>query len=286
MLANQLARRGVKPLIIDRHSGPAQQTRAIGRAGAHAGDLRQDGHRRAGARARPDHGTGANMWANGRCDGAHSGRRHRQEPQPVSLHPDAGAGRQRAHHGRASSGARRGRSQWNTELIALEQKADHVDARLKQPDGTIRAVTAAWVAGCDGSRSAVREMSRIGFPGAPYEQTFFVADTEATGSMKPGELNVYLWRDGFHLFFPMRGKDRWRVIGILPEQFCARERRDVRRADPVDAAAKPGPTSTSSTATGSRPIASSIAPPNASATAVASCSAMPRTSTARRARRA
>ena len=30
MLANQLARRGVRPLIIDRHSGPAQQTRAIG----------------------------------------------------------------------------------------------------------------------------------------------------------------------------------------------------------------------------------------------------------------
>jgi hypothetical protein len=41
--------------------------------------------------------------------------------------------------------------------------------------------------------------------------------------MKPGELNVYLWRDGFHLFFPMRGQDRWRVIGILPEQFRARE---------------------------------------------------------------
>src|SRR3954464_2721862 len=30
MLANQLARRGLKPVIIDRHSGPAQQTRAIG----------------------------------------------------------------------------------------------------------------------------------------------------------------------------------------------------------------------------------------------------------------
>src|SRR3954464_4569078 len=29
MLANQLARRGVRPIIIDRHSGPAQQTRAM-----------------------------------------------------------------------------------------------------------------------------------------------------------------------------------------------------------------------------------------------------------------
>jgi hypothetical protein len=65
-------------------------------------------------------------------------------------------------------------------------------------------------------------MSGITFPGAPYEHTFFVADTEATGPMKPGELNVYLWQDGFHLFFPMRGQDRWRVIGILPKALRAR----------------------------------------------------------------
>ena len=30
MLANQLGRRGVRALLIDRHSGPAQQTRAMG----------------------------------------------------------------------------------------------------------------------------------------------------------------------------------------------------------------------------------------------------------------
>src|SRR4029453_10244510 len=54
-------------------------------------------------------------------------------------------------------------------------------------------------------------------PGAPYEHSFFVADTEATGPMVPDELNVQLWRTGFHLYFPMRGQDRWRVIGILPD---------------------------------------------------------------------
>ena len=29
MLANQLGRRGIRVLIVDRHSGPAQQTRAM-----------------------------------------------------------------------------------------------------------------------------------------------------------------------------------------------------------------------------------------------------------------
>jgi hypothetical protein len=49
-----------------------------------------------------------------------------------------------------------------------------------------------------------------------------VADTEATGSMVPDELNVFLFRDGFHLFFPMRGLDRWRAIGIVPEHLRAK----------------------------------------------------------------
>jgi 2-polyprenyl-6-methoxyphenol hydroxylase-like FAD-dependent oxidoreductase len=86
------------------------------------------------------------------------------------------------------------------------------------PDATLEliCVQAAYVAGCDGSRSAVRELSKIGFPGAPYEHSFFVADTEATGPMVPDELNVHLWSSGFHLYFPMRGTNRWRVIGILP----------------------------------------------------------------------
>jgi 2-polyprenyl-6-methoxyphenol hydroxylase-like FAD-dependent oxidoreductase len=113
--------------------------------------------------------------------------------------------------------------QWQTELVSFEQQLTHVDAALKLPDGNLRTIKAGWLAGCDGSRSSVREKSGIGFPGSPYEHTFFVADTEATGPMKPDEVNVYLSRDGFHLFFPMRGQDRWRVIGILPDQLRRRD---------------------------------------------------------------
>ena len=65
---------------------------------------------------------------------------------------------------------------------------------------------------------------------------FFVADTEATGPMKPGELNVYLWQDGFHLFFPMRGKDRWRVIGILPKHLRQRDDLTFEEVVPADPA--------------------------------------------------
>ncbi len=41
--------------------------------------------------------------------------------------------------------------------------------------------------------------------------------------MVPDELNVYLWRQGFHLFFPMRGPDHWGVVGIVPPDLRTRE---------------------------------------------------------------
>jgi 2-polyprenyl-6-methoxyphenol hydroxylase-like FAD-dependent oxidoreductase len=66
-------------------------------------------------------------------------------------------------------------------------------------------------------------LNGIAFPGAPYEHVFFVADTQMTGPMVPDQLNVYLWRGGFHLFFPMRGADHWRVVGIVPPPLRTKE---------------------------------------------------------------
>ena len=57
----------------------------------------------------------------------------------------------------------------------------------------------------------------------------------------PDEVNVYLWRDGFHLFFPMRGKDHWRIVGILPPELRGRDDVDIRRRDAVAAQARRAP---------------------------------------------
>lgn len=223
MLANQLARRGIRFEIIDRHSGPAQQTRAMA---VHARTL--EIYSRMGLSDRAlelgQRGDGANVWANGkwraRIPLRDMGASLSPFPFVLMLGQDDNErimGEKLREQGFAV--------QWNTELVGFKQEADGVSATIKQPDGSTRTVSAAYIAGCDGGRSTVREISGIQFPGAPYEHTFFVADTEATGAMVQNELNVYLWKDGFHLFFPMRGRDRWRVIGILPKSL--RERKDV-----------------------------------------------------------
>jgi len=216
MLANLLGQRGINAMLIDRHSGPAQQTRAMA---VHARTL--EIYAQLGiaeqAVALGRKGTGGNFWS----DGRHKARIGLEEmgrglspfPYVLMLGQDEneillGEQLQRWHMA----------VQWNTELRSLQQFDDRVVTTLGMPDGTTRQIAARYVAGCDGGRSAVRELNHIGFPGAAYEHVFFVADTTATGPMVPDELNIYLWKDGFHLFFPMRGADRWRVIGILPKK--------------------------------------------------------------------
>ena len=229
MLANQLGRRGVRVLIIDRHSGPAQQSRALG-----VQSRTMEIYSKLGIADRALElgkiGTGGNIWARGRRMArvalGEAGKTVTPYPYIFILGQDDNEiimGERLRDWGLSV--------QWNTELTALDQQSDHVIASLKQPDGSIRKISAAWVAGCDGSRSAVRELNGITFPGAPYEHVFFVADTVATGNMVPGEVNIYLLKSGFHLFFPMRGTDHWRLVGILPP--ALRDRSDVKFDDVV-----------------------------------------------------
>src|SRR3979490_1462787 len=236
MLGNQLGRRGIRAMIVDRHSGPAQQTRAMA---VHARTLEIYSKLGIAARALElgKQGAGANMWAQGKLTAripiGDMGRSLSPFPFVLMLGQDDNErimGERLRDWGMAV--------QWNTELVSFEQAPDRVTATLKQPDGVTRKLIAAYIAGCDGGHSTVRERSGITFPGAPYEHVFFVADTEATGSMVPDELNVYLLRDGFHLFFPMRGSDRWRVIGILPEHL--REKHDLTFEETVPFLQKEG----------------------------------------------
>ena len=221
MLACQLARRGIRIAIVDRHRGPAEQTRALA---VHARTL--EIYRWLGvadeALALGRKGDAINLWSRGRKAArlpfGDIGKGQSAFPYVLMLGQD--------DNERILGAKLRALGveiQWRTELTAFTQHADHVEATLRLPDGATGSVTASWLAGCDGAKSAVRELSGIGFPGAPYEQVFFVADTVATGNMVRDELNVYPSEGGFHLFFPMRGPDRWRVVGILPKELVGRE---------------------------------------------------------------
>ena len=222
MLANQLKRRGIAMRIIDRHAGPARETRALG-VQARTLEIYQKLGIAERALELGKKGTGANLWARGRRMArvplGDAGAEVTPFPFVLVLGQDDNE-RIMGEKLNALGDA----VEWNTELVGLKQDGKGANATLKRRDGGVENTQVAWVAGCDGARSAVRTLNGIDFPGAPYEHVFFVADVEARGRMVPDEVNVYLLRRSFHLLFPMRGEDHWRVVGILPE---ALRKRDV-----------------------------------------------------------
>jgi 2-polyprenyl-6-methoxyphenol hydroxylase-like FAD-dependent oxidoreductase len=105
-----------------------------------------------------------------------------------------------------------------TELIDFEDRPDSVGTRLKLPDGSLETCEAAYLGGCDGARSTVREKLRIGFPGGTYAHLFYVADVEGRGAAMNGEIQVAFDTTDFLAVFPLKDERRARLVGTIRQQ--------------------------------------------------------------------
>src|SRR5256884_7892510 len=172
MLANQLGRRGVRAMIIDRHSGPAQQTRAMA---VHARTLEIYSKLGIAERALElgRRGNGANMWAEGKWTAriplGDIGKSISPFPFVLMLGQDDNE-RIMGEHLRNWGMA----VQWTTELTGINQEPGHVRATLKQPDGSTRTIKAAYVAGCDRGHNAAPALPGLPLRRAPCRPAFFV----------------------------------------------------------------------------------------------------------------
>ena len=105
-----------------------------------------------------------------------------------------------------------------TELLGFSDAGDRITAALRCPDGQQETCEAAYLAGCDGARSLVRQSIGTGFPGGTYDQVFYVADVTATGPAFDGELHVDLDEADFLAIFPLSGQGHARLIGTVRDQ--------------------------------------------------------------------
>src|SRR4051812_24485870 len=110
-----------------------------------------------------------------------------------------------------------------TELVAFEETTDGVRGRLKRADGSASTCEAAYLAGCDGAHSAVREGLAIGFRGGTYNHLFYVADVDARGIVMNGELHGALDRTDFLIVFPLKDDGRARLIGTVRTDAAQRD---------------------------------------------------------------
>jgi 2-polyprenyl-6-methoxyphenol hydroxylase-like FAD-dependent oxidoreductase len=115
------------------------------------------------------------------------------------------------------------------ELVDFENRGAEIRATLRKA-GTEEVGSYAYLAGCDGARSRVREVLGTGFPGGTYDHLFYVADVEAAGSPMNGELHVDLDEADFLAVFPLQHSGRARLIGSVRDD-AAKDHEHLRFED-------------------------------------------------------
>ncbi len=222
IMALSLARRGVPVRIIDKKEGPTRESRAMG---LHARTLefyRQFGFGdevvERGVVANTIHFRAGNRDV-ARISMADMGR-------GVSPYPFMLAFAQDEHErflldrlGELGIGV-----QWGATLTELVDRGDAVEATITD-DISSGQSTYAYVVGCDGAHSRVREILGIGFPGGSSEGLFYVADATVTGAER-GDIYLSFRKAGLALKIPVRSTGTQRLIGVVPP--------DLRRKKDVD----------------------------------------------------
>ncbi len=114
---------------------------------------------------------------------------------------------------------------WNTELESFSQTEDGITAQVRNP-GASQIIEAKYLVGCDGAKSPVRHALDLEFGGSTFERMFFVADAQVDWQFSHDALHVCFAKETFVVFFPLKGENRYRIVGVFPEEF-AREEGDV-----------------------------------------------------------
>lgn len=220
-LALFLAHNGIKPRIIEKNSGPGQQSRAMAvqartlefyRQLCFAEDVIHDGIITKSAHLWEDHHEVTQIRFGDFGEGL--------SPYPFTLsYPQDDHERLLVAQLKAAGVE----IEWETELVSFTNGGDQVRTTLRK-NGVESDCTTAYLCGCDGAHSTVRQGLGVGFPGGTYDQMFYVADVQAKGAAAI--------RDGFSmcigthllcLVFPIRSTGMHRLIGLVPDALSGRE---------------------------------------------------------------
>ena len=112
---------------------------------------------------------------------------------------------------------------WQTNLTEITQTSTLASVKLQSGD-TVISLTCDYLIGADGAHSTVRKQLQIPFNGDTYGHKFYLADVELDNPELDGnKVQLFLAKKGFSAFFPMPEERRYRVLGNLPDDFDSKE---------------------------------------------------------------
>ena len=110
---------------------------------------------------------------------------------------------------------------WKTEMTELAQTYTGVTARVRNTDKREYQIEAKYLVGCDGPHSAVRHALGLTFEGSTFERLFYVADVCLDWEFPHNAMHVCLVPHSVVAFFPMKGENRYRIVGAFPDGMAA-----------------------------------------------------------------
>ncbi|TJZ53065.1 pentachlorophenol monooxygenase [Streptomyces piniterrae] len=218
-LGIDLARRGVRALIVERQDGLSQGARGTGlqpRTQEVYDDLGVlDAVRAAGGRY-PD----IALWENGRMVDTQQ-MIERVDPTPCTPHSNVLMIPQWRHqellHERLWELG--GEILFGTELTDIAQDPDGVRARVRLADGSERTLDAAYLVAADGGRSAARKALGVGMSGPSLAPGAAVlADVAIDGLDRDHWHRWHLPNGGFVMILPLAGTDHFQCFAMDPDR--------------------------------------------------------------------
>lgn len=221
MMAAQLLRYGIQPIIIDDKLGPTDQSKALAVQARSLEIYRQMGIiNQVIPNGKPTQGLSFNQGGRQMASLSLSNIGEGMTPFPyVFLYQQSKNERVLLENLTQNCCP----VYWNTSLISLQQEPGSVTAQIKNEEGEY-SLKCDWVIGADGAHSAVRKQSQIPFKGDTYPSFFYLADLKLDTDFLTGDyIRLYLDKDNLAGFFPLPEKDSYRIIGNLPPEFNERE---------------------------------------------------------------
>ena len=207
LLASDLSRRGVRVRLIERRTLPAEHSRALAVVPRTMEMMDQLGL--ANAFITPSHkAKGICFYGRDRKEAFRSSMNELPSEFPYFLLlPQTETELLLVDHAR-KAGVEIERGLGFLSMVQMEQR---VLATLERMDGTREEVSASYVVGCDGSRSAVRQAAGLEFNGGGYGQSWLLADVVLDPGLDPNWLHGFTSIDGPIFFFPLPNSI-WRIV--------------------------------------------------------------------------